>query len=42
MKLDVILGLQWGDEGKGKLLTSLLLIIKLLRVFRVVQTLVIP
>ena len=37
MAVDLLLGLQWGDEGKEKLLTFSLRNITLLLVFRVGQ-----
>ena len=41
MKVDVLLGLQWGDEGKGKWMCSHPATMWLL-VFKVAQTQVIP
>ena len=38
-KVDVLLGLQWGDEGKGKVVDVSMI---LSHVSRVVRTLVIP
>ena len=41
MAVDVLLGLQWGDEGKGKIVDVLTSDTTLLQDFKVDQTLVI-